>query len=73
MFYVFRHHHWMVLEGRHFDAESPKGVGSVLQLPFFQRYLDHMQLEKIRVLERESLPAHLLTWTGEADDSDLPF
>ena len=73
MFLVLRHHHWMVLEGRHFDAESPKGVDSVLQLPFFRRYLDSMQTEKIKTCQDAQLPEHLMTWTGELDTEDLPF
>jgi hypothetical protein len=73
MFYAFRHHEWIVLDGKHFDAEAPQGANSVLQLPFFQRHLDHMQQEKIRQSQADRLPDHLMTWTGELSDEDLPF
>jgi hypothetical protein len=32
-------HIWLFLDGRHYDAEAPEGVGSFYELPFFQRYI----------------------------------
>ena len=30
-------HWWITHEGRHYDAESPEGVASPLELPFYRR------------------------------------
>lgn len=30
-------HEWLVLDGRHYDAEAPDGVDNPFDLPFFQR------------------------------------
>lgn len=73
LFYAFRHHEWIVFEGKHYDAEAPQGANSMLQLPFFQRHLDYMQQEKIRQSQAETLAEHLMTWTGEPCDEELPF
>lgn len=71
MFDLYKHHEWMVLEGKHFDAEAPEGADSMLQLPFFRRHLEYMQQQKIQQHQPDPLPDHLLTWTG--DDDSLPF
>lgn len=33
-------HVWIAVDGRHYDAESPDGVASFLDLNFFRRWLD---------------------------------
>lgn len=33
------HHVWVFYNGKHYDAESPKGEASFLSLKFFQRHL----------------------------------
>jgi hypothetical protein len=39
-------HEWMVLEGRHYDAECPEGVDSFFDLPFFRRVVASWMIER---------------------------
>lgn len=37
----FGSHYWLFYNGRHYDAECPKGVDSFFDLPLYKRYIDH--------------------------------
>jgi hypothetical protein len=34
-------HVWLYIDGKHYDAEAPEGVTTFVELPFFQRWLEH--------------------------------
>ena len=34
-------HHWLYLQGKHYDAECPEGVDNFFQLPCFVREMQH--------------------------------
>jgi hypothetical protein len=36
-------HEWIHFEGRHYDAEAPEGVVHFTDLPFFQRWIEHIK------------------------------
>lgn len=39
-------HVWLVLDGKHYDAEAPEGVENLFDLPFFRRIVDTWVNEK---------------------------
>jgi len=39
-------HVWSVIDGRHYDAETPNGVVNPFDLPYFVRVMEHYQTTK---------------------------
>jgi len=49
----FPRHAWIVLDGRHYDAECPEGVENLFELPLIRRGMEAFAAEKasLRVLQ----------------------
>lgn len=49
-------HAWLKFQGRYYDAETPEGVGHILDMPFFKRQIDGLRADlKQRAASRRTV------------------